>query len=84
MEYSFLLLNYLTISNNSFSQFIDAIHRCPVYKRLQIAPKKKSIGFKSGDLGAHCTKPPRPIHLSGKVSFKNSLAAKLKCGGAPS
>ena len=28
--------------------------------------------------------PPRPIHLFAKCRFKNCLATRLKCGGAPS
>ena len=46
--------------------------------------KWKSNGFKSGERAGHAIEPPRPIHLFAKCWFKNCLATRLKCGGAPS
>ena len=46
--------------------------------------KWKSNGFKSGERASHAIGPPRPIHLFAKCRFRNCLATRLKCGGAPS
>ena len=72
----------LFILFRSFSAFsaIDVAYtidfKCP--------HKWKSNGFKSGERAGRAIRPPRPIHLFAKCWFKNCLATRLKCGGAPS
>ena len=51
---------------------------------FQCPHKRKSNGFKSGERAGRAIGPPRPIHLFAKCRFKNCLATRLKCGGAPS
>lgn len=45
--------------------------------------KKKSRGFRSGDLCDHLISLPVPIHLSGKVWFRKSMRALVRWRRAP-
>ena len=45
---------------------------------------KKSMGFKSGERAGQWMVPPRPIHLSGYVSFNWFLTRRAKWQVAPS
>ena len=56
----------------------------PYIIALKWPQRKKSSGFKSGDLAGQRIQPPRPIQRFEKVSSRYSRTTRLKCAGAPS
>jgi len=55
-----------------------------IHNVLNVPPRKKSSGERSGLRGGQGTGPSLPIQASGNLSFKTSVTNQLKWGGAPS
>ena len=68
----------------AFLQVLNIPHRLSTYNVLNVPPKEKSSGERSGLRGGQGIGPPFPIQASVNLSFKKSVTKQLKWGEAPS